>query len=623
MERLTIKKLTQLRRDEWNKNHDPIKDRDLVDVIAKKIVTNPSLLKEISDEPTKLIECTFTIVDKDSTSVPFMLNEVQNDFLSKFLTIEHDKEEKRAKGEESEYLMKPIVVLKGRQQGFTSLITAIQLCYAIIKKNFSGMTIADSDSNTTNIFNDKAKFYYQMLPEILHPTEKYSNRRELVFNKLNSTWRIQCATDEIGRSKTLNFVHDSEVAFFKCDIDRMKAAIGQAMTKYSTLIYESTANGYNAFKDLWDSGNCICLFYEWWRTSEYYLKNVNIINEVLEDSRDTWLYNRVEWLRNTKHLKEEQIAWYCAKYRSYTDKNLLKQEYPCTPEEAFISTGECVFNSNDIQERIEELRNVKPKKRGYYTYQRKFTDIGRYSLVNIQWRETPDGYITIMDEPIIEIEKDRQGYETGYKFLTPYTIGGDTAGLGSDYFACKVINNLTRQCVATLHQRNLDDDVYAEQLACLGYYYNMALIGIEANFSYQPNRVLEQLNYPFIYRRTRTDVITHKTEQKIGFVTSKATKPIIIANLITVMRENISYETDIETLKEMLTFIKIGDKKEAQKGCHDDLVMSSAIAHFILDEQGTFEKIRIGQQNKDNFDEFLGEDPNEEYGGYGEWYLPN
>jgi hypothetical protein len=48
------------------------------------------------------------------------------------------------------------------------------------------------------------------------------------------------------------------------------------------------------------------------------------------------------------------------------------------------------------------------------------------------------------------------------------------------------------------------------------------------------------------------------------------------------MRECIFLETDRQTLYEMTTFIKRPDgKSAAADGSHDDLVMASAIAHFI------------------------------------------
>ena len=42
----------------------------------------------------------------------------------------------------------------------------------------------------------------------------------------------------------------------------------------------------------------------------------------------------------------------------------------------------------------------------------------------------------------------------------------------------------------------MDEDLFAKQLYCLGVTYNTALIAIEANFSSYPIRELERLRYP-------------------------------------------------------------------------------------------------------------------------------
>ena len=48
------------------------------------------------------------------------------------------------------------------------------------------------------------------------------------------------------------------------------------------------------------------------------------------------------------------------------------------------------------------------------------------------------------------------------------------------------------------------------------------------------------------------------------------------------MRENIELETDRQTLMEMTTFIRREDGKiAAANGSHANLVMASAIAHFV------------------------------------------
>lgn len=73
-----------------------------------------------------------------------------------------------------------------------------------------------------------------------------------------------------------------------------------------------------------------------------------------------------------------------------------------------------------------------------------------------------------------------------------------------------------------------------------------------------------------------------KAEKHYGFLTTAVSRPIIISNLVSVMRENIYLETDRQTLNEMTTFIKRNDGKSgACDGAHDDLVISSAIARYI------------------------------------------
>jgi len=98
------------------------------------------------------------------------------------------------------------LVLKGRQQGFTTLITAYQLACSILKKNFQGFTLADKSDNSETIFQNKAKFPYSQLPKKLKPTEKFNNRKQFLFDKINSSWAVDTATKDVGRSRTINFL---------------------------------------------------------------------------------------------------------------------------------------------------------------------------------------------------------------------------------------------------------------------------------------------------------------------------------------------------------------------------------------------------------------------------------
>lgn len=567
---ITIKDIIAKRKKRWAEKQDIEYDKELVRASVVKILSTPSLQKEILDRPYHLIEIAFYIVDKKRKTVPFFFNEVQKDFLEQLELLGTSK---------------PFFILKGRQQGFTSVITAIQLSYAIVRKNFSGFTMANQSINTLAIFNDKARSVYDRLPAELKPHEKFNSRNELFFDKLNSSWRVATATDQIGRGFTFNFVHFSEVAFYECDLSTLQAGIGEAITSDAIQVYESTANGFNQAKDLWDSGSCHNLFYEWWRSPEYRSTEYEYL-----ETNDAWLLERIKVLKD-KGCDKEQITWYCKKYDSYLDKNTIKQEYPITPIEAFISSGDCVFDKESINNQLALYSGSNDLKKGYFEYKKEATPVtdSNGTMVDVEWRikdiqfvDSKDGYITLHDMP--RTKTDSRGYVT---HKAPYVIGGDTAGTGKDYFTAKVIDNTNGKTVATFHKQNIDEDLYAEQLYCLGQYYNEALIGIEINYSRQPMRVLQKkYNYPNLYVRERLDGVSDKPMLDYGFETTSRTKPIIIGELVEFMRNNSWAEVDVPTLKEMTTFVKKDNGKlEALDGCHDDLVMALAIAHFISKKQ--------------------------------------
>ena len=566
---ITIQDIIDKRKKRWEERHDIEFDKVLVRASVVKILQTPSLRDEIVARPYLLIPIAFYIVDKKRNTVPFFFNEVQEDFISKLETLGTNK---------------PFFVLKGRQQGFTSVITAIQLSFAIVRKNFSGFTMADRTDNTMAIFNDKARVVYDRLPEELKPSEKFNSRNEMFFDKLNSSWRIATATDQVGRSRTLNFVHFSEVAFYECNLSDLQAGIGEAITAGAIQVYETTANGFNQAKDLWDSESCHNLFYEWWRSPEYRSTEYEYL-----ETQDPWLIERKKVLE-AKGCDKEQITWYCKKYDSYLDKNTIKQEYPITPTEAFVSSGDCVFDKEAINNQIARCVSLQAPRRGYFTYKKEAIPIPNSEgvMVDVEWKikdiefvESRDGYIFLHEEPRVKVKDGEITHKA------PYSLGGDTAGTGKDYFTGKVICNLDDKTVATLHKQYIDEDLYAEQMYCLGKYYHDALIGIEINYSRQPTRILQKkYNYPNLYMRERLDGASDRSVMDYGFETTPRTKPIIIGELVELMRNNPYIEEDIPTLKEMTTFVKKENGKlEAIDGCHDDLVMAKAIAHFISKKQ--------------------------------------
>ena len=126
-----------------------------------------------------------------------------------------------------------------------------------------------------------------------------------------------------------------------------------------------------------------------------------------------------------------------------------------------------------------------------------------------------------------------------------------------------------------------DEDLYTKQIYCLGMWYN-SLVGLEVNFSTYPTMELQRLEYPLLYVREVFDNIMTDHQMKYGFKTTSLTRPIIISNLVQIMREHIDKINDKSTLEEALSFVKIKGKPQASEGTHDDLIMALAIAYEIL-----------------------------------------
>jgi len=497
----------------------------------------------------KYIQEYIRIRTKDSKVVKFQLNEPQMK-LYNLISKQHQ-----------EGKPKRVIILKARQMGFSTLTEAIIFKNTATKKNVSSGIITHIEEATTNLFNMSKLMYYE-LPILLQPKLSASNAKELVFNDkdgkgLNS--KIKCMTagsSGVGRSSTFNNLHISEYAFWQGDKKETLNGLLQAVpnTPESMVIIESTANGYEHFRELWymavsGQSDFEPLFVGWNEMKEYSMK-----------------YNGFELSQEEKELKDkytltnEQLSWrrWCIANNCSGDINLFKQEYPINPEEAFISTGETVFDVEIVQERLQEVGQ--PIKQGEFEYDR----VGN-TISNIRWVDKSNGVIRLYSLP-----------EPKWQ----YAIGGDTAGEGSDYFIGQVISKEGKQ-VAVLRSQ-YDEDKYSEQMFCLGKYYNYALLGIESNFSTYPIKELEKLGYEHMFYRTKEDTITHKMILSYGFKTTSLTRPIIISELVKIMRENIDLIYDRDTLNEAMTFIRNEKgRPEAQQGYHDDLIMGLAIAYYI------------------------------------------
>ena len=504
----------------------------------------------------KYIENFIKIRNKNSDIVPLHLNKPQQKLYN---IIKEQKQQNRPVR---------IIILKARQMGFSTVTGGLILSQTATHKNKMAAIVAHQEDSTTNLFN-MYKLMYQNLPDPLKPTQLASNAKELVFDNkahtgLNS--RIRCmtaGTGGVGRSFTINYLHISELAFWKSDVQETMLGLMQAVpnTPDSMVIIESTANGYEEFQSRWEAAekgesDFYPLFVGWNELDEYSMPYSGF--ELTDEEHS---------LQDTYSLTNDQLEWrrWCIKNNCGGDVRLFKQEYPISPEEAFLTTGDCVFDQEKIMERLKHIPD--PLYRGHFTYRYDDTKEKADKMSDIKFQPTKTGYIKIYKEP-----------DPSHS----YTLCGDTAGdTQGDYFAAHVIDNITCEQVAVYHNMT-DETLFARQMICLGYKYNKALIAIEANFSTYPNKEIARLGYPNIYVRDKEDDYRQPIVSAYGFKTTQITRPLIISSLVDIVRDNVDCINDRLTLNECLTFItNEHGRKEAMQGKHDDLVMSLGIGYYV------------------------------------------
>lgn len=511
---------------------------------------NPCIAKDY-------IENCLKIKTKSGTVVPFRLNDAQK----KLYAV--------AKKQQDAGKPVRLIILKARQLGFSTLTEGLIFHACATRRNVNALIVAHREDATANLFR-MSKLFYDELPAPVKPMLRASNAQELVFenpSKLRSEReakpglrsRIRCATAGgrgIGRSDTLQCVHLSEYAFWPDGADGKAATLAGILQAVPSLpgtmvVIESTANGFEDFKERWDAAvagenDFEPVFFAWFENPDYSMPVVPG-TEWTPEERD---------LRAAYQLTDEQLQWrrWCIANNCGGSLDMFRQEYPASPGEAFLHSGTGVFDNEQIVLRLERLHEP----------------AGRGEFADGEWTDSETGPIMLYELP-----------EKG----VPYVLGGDTAGEGSDYFTAIVIDNVTGKIVAKLRQRYSEPE-YVRQICALGRFYNDALVAIETNFSTYPVMKLQEMEYPNQYSREREDTYTRQMKKSYGFRTDRQSRPRAIANLVEVFSSHPEWFTDRELLEEMLTFCYNEDHRpEALAGKHDDLVMGAAITYAVRHQQ--------------------------------------
>jgi len=415
------------------------------------------------------------------------------------------------------------------------------------------------------------------------------------------------------RGGDYNLVHLSEVGLWKTtdgkkpeDIVR-SACSGILLKPYTMIVYESTANGTgNFFQREYDAAKrgtsqFEAMFVSWFDIEQYSLAFDN--NDAKADFA-IWLWKnrnnssassaRAEsgkylWWLWEQGATLEAINWYVQERAKYNEHAPMASEYPSDDVEAFVHSGERVFDKY----KVDEFRaSCKPPK--YIGDVYADGDSGKDALKNIRFSEDTQGLLWIWDLPEID---DKEIVTNRY--LTIVDIGGRSKK--ADWSVILVIDRLFmldggRPEVVAQWYGHIDMDILAWKAAQIAAFYDNSLLVIESNTleTHDKERqvdgdlshfILNQIKdvYPNLYARKQTeDEIREGLPRKYGFHTNVATKPMIISTLIKVVREHLYTERDERCLDEYVVY----EKKQngafgAIIGKHDDLLMTRAIGLHI------------------------------------------
>lgn len=495
------------------------------------------------------IEEFFSVETKDSRVIPFILNNKQNE-----LVVEIIKAKKPLR----------IIILKGRQFGFSTFILAFFFVKCLLVKNTRAAVISHTEQATKKLFR-KVKFFSNTL--VAKPTLDKESEKEFTFPKTNSSFYIGTAgTKSFGRGDNITDLHCSEVSFWD-NAGTIMNGLLQAVGMTGNVYIETTANGYgNYFQKLWgkswknSKSTWTALFFSWTNFEEYEMdEGEDFIRTTEEDEIvEKYLSNFTEKKANRKLKWRRWKIDETETERGFTPEEIFRQEYPFTCEEAFLSSGTTFFDNDRIIDLISKAKDP--------------IETGEMDLdENKNWKFNPGskGSLKIWELP--------EEYGS-------YVIGGDVAEgkIGGDYSVLNVINNKTLKTVAKYKARIRPDEL-AKISYALGMWYNKAYLAIESNTGlWVLTELLEKYSYPNLYFRERIDDITHAVGKQLGFHTGDKTRKPLLDNLLAEVNKYDDIWNNADFLRECLVFIRNDrGRPEAMSGEHDDEIIATAIAYYI------------------------------------------
>lgn len=463
-----------------------------------------------------------------------------------------------------------IIVLKARQLGISTATEGVLFNWMFLHPGASGLILAHESPTASEIFQ-MTKLYWDTWPlKSVAPALKYDTKAQMRWAEINSSLRVATAKNAgSGRGTTIHALHATEIAFYD-DPYGLFTNIDQTLpaTHGTISILESTANGQgNYWHEQWlmaEAGDTdyVPLFFPWYKHPEY--RMTTTINTKLElDADEKRLY--------LMGASFEAIAWrrWAINNKAHGDLDFFMQEYPSTPEEAFITSGSPIFSPQSIQDCFVPATayrgNLLEKPNGELIFERDGA-----------------GYLTIYKNPANEQRNDR------------YFIAGDSSmalNNGGDYASMHVINRQTHEQVATWRGK-IDPTSFGQEMAKLGRYYNTCMVCPEVNWGGQASvAVLITKNYPQIWKNAYPDRTPGGQQNVFGWYTNYNRKQWAVSTLKKLFIDRSITIHDKHTRAELLNYVDLGNMQMGNsdgKAGHDDTVMSLAIAVTASMVQGPF-----------------------------------
>lgn len=261
-----------------------------------------------SDGYKRFIAENLTIVDKHKLEVPFELKAAQLDLLTNM----------------QQYLL--ILILKARKMGFSSAALGVAVAKFLLGKNEKCVTMS-FDQGSAEKQLARAKHFirsYERINGVTVPL-KYNSTHEMVYEapggEYTNTLRVGTArSNSFGRGDDITFLHLTEVAFC-ADIELLLAGVGEAVVANSHIILETTANGFNSYKTFWD-------------------------DSMMGKKGFANLFYSPGWEYDAAYLNVRRMKL----------GRLFNQEYPMSPEEAFIASGQTYIENSALATLLETVK---------------------------------------------------------------------------------------------------------------------------------------------------------------------------------------------------------------------------------------------------------------------------